>query len=104
MQQHHESNTHALGTFCIDLKSKNRIRCHSTPVGGPLSLPTFLGIGPAKSGSSSLFRTLGRHPQVAVANATLGVRGCCGPELGVLLSEDSLDTGTAVMLSTSTRT
>ena len=43
-------------------------------------IPFVVGIGPAKSGSTAVFRTLASHPQIELGNA--GLRGdCCGTEL-----------------------
>ena len=44
------------------------------------NIPFVVGIGPAKSGSTAIFRTLASHPRVQVGSA--GLRGeCCGSEL-----------------------
>jgi len=74
-------------SFCISLFEEQHVRCFSTPVGGPLSVPTFLGIGPGKSGSTSLIKTLMRHPQIACGMTTRN--NISTPEVCALLKDPS---------------
>lgn len=52
------------------------------PMGDALGrLPLVLGIGPAKTASTTLFDALNRHPGVLLGNASLQGHKCCGSEL-----------------------
>lgn len=44
-------------------------------------VPLLLGVGPAKTGSSFLFSSLGRHPNIAMGNAAIANHDCCESEL-----------------------
>lgn len=62
--------------ICPERNSGIPMRLNSTETVYPL----ILGVGPAKTGSSALFRILRRHPEVAMADASAAGYACCGSE------------------------
>lgn len=54
---------------------------------------SFLGIGPSKTGSSSLFEQLGKHKKVVIGNSTAGGRLCCYSELYYFTKMEDVEKG-----------
>ena len=64
---------------CVHIKAG--LHC----IQSPFAIPFIMGVGPAKSGSTSLFLNIRKHPSIEIGNATR--RGhCCGPELYYFLN------------------
>lgn len=93
----HKLNLHAASPkiHCYSYgwsSSGANIRCVNPADGlSPLKLPLVLGIGPAKTGSTVLFKALDQLPSVLVGNATLGGAPCCTYELYFFTSPDKMD-------------
>lgn len=54
---------------------------------------SFMGIGPSKTGSSSVFKLLEKHKKILIANSIVGGKGCCSSELYHFTEAKEVDKG-----------
>jgi len=68
---------------CVYAGSK--VNCIQKMAGVPIGnsskyFPILVGVGPAKTGSSAVFKMLGNHSEIGLADANAANQSCCGPE------------------------
>lgn len=61
--------------------------------------PNFIGIGPAKTGSTSLFDLLAKHENVSIASNEYADRPCCGSETYFLVNAADMNRGASIYSS-----
>eukprot|EP00890_Picochlorum_soloecismus_P000546 jgi/Picsp_1/1492/NSC_04970-R1_bifunctional heparan sulfate n-deacetylase n-sulfotransferase 3 len=70
--------------FCMYVDDEIGFNCYAKKRGIMIKrnlYPIVLGIGPAKTSSTAVFKKLNMHQQVVLGDSSLKLQECCGPEL-----------------------